>query len=143
MRTEAEYYGIQKIVDHIDYLEEKKRQEESQQPGKPSSTSCLLLWMAPYVNDKDFFICCCCCLFQAEQPYLNTVGCYVDDVDKNAFMFGERNKLTLVSGDQAFTQALVRRNIFITCVVAFIALRNNLTMLGKTLGTDLVEGKRH
>ena len=35
------------------------------------------------------------------------MGCYVDDVDKNAFMFGEKNKLTLVSGDQAFTQAMV------------------------------------
>jgi len=50
-------------------------------------------------------------VFKAEQPYFYTVGCYVDDMDKNAFMFGDKNKLTLVSGDQAFTQAMVRRNI--------------------------------
>ncbi len=31
----------------------------------------------------------------------------MDDVDKNAFIFGEDDKLTLVTGDQAFTQALV------------------------------------
>ncbi len=38
---------------------------------------------------------------------MHTLGCYVDDMDKNAFMFGEPNKLTLVSGDQAYTQAMV------------------------------------
>lgn len=40
-------------------------------------------------------------------PLLGDVGCYVDDVDKNAFIFGEKDKVTLVSGDQAFTQAMV------------------------------------
>lgn len=46
--------------------------------------------------------------FSLEYPFLWKVGCYVDEVDKNAFMFGDDNKLTLVSGDQAFTQAMVR-----------------------------------
>jgi len=63
LRTEAEYFGIQKIVDHIDYLEDKKRQEESQQPGKPPlchvcGPSCRwLLGKIPFV--VDVFFCCC------------------------------------------------------------------------------------
>lgn len=40
-------------------------------------------------------------------PLFGDVGCYVDDIDKNAFMFGGSEKLTLVSGDQAYTQAMV------------------------------------
>ena len=31
----------------------------------------------------------------------------MDDLDKNAFLFGNDDKLTLVSGEQAFTQAMV------------------------------------
>ena len=30
MRMEAEFYGIQKIVDHIDYLDTEKNREETQ-----------------------------------------------------------------------------------------------------------------
>lgn len=42
-------------------------------------------------------------------PRFGDIGCYVDEVDKNAFIFGDKEKLTLVSGDQAFTQAMVGR----------------------------------
>jgi hypothetical protein len=37
-------------------------------------------------------------------------------MDKNAFVFGEPDKLTLVSGDQAFTQAMVG-----TCMVGVVS----------------------
>lgn len=33
MRMEAEYYGIQKIVDHIDFLEAEKKQEDKPERG--------------------------------------------------------------------------------------------------------------
>ena len=48
-------------------------------------------------------------------PLFGDVGCYVDDVDKNAFMFGGSEKLTLVSGDQAYTQAMVRISTTVLC----------------------------
>ena len=40
-------------------------------------------------------------------PILKSVGCYLDDDNLNAFMFGNDGKLTHISGVQAFTQALV------------------------------------
>ncbi len=43
MRMEAEYYGIQKIVDHIDFLESEKKQEDSQPKGEKWIGYCVLV----------------------------------------------------------------------------------------------------
>ena len=41
-------------------------------------------------------------------PIMKGVGCYVDETNKRALLFASDQNLTLVSGEQAFTQALVR-----------------------------------
>lgn len=94
MRMEAEFYGIQKIVDHIDFLEAEKKSEDKVQRGASRSPVFLLPLLKP--------------LPPIEVPYYGDTGCYVDEMDKNAFMFGEGDKVTLVSGEQAYTQAMVR-----------------------------------
>ena len=88
---EAEFYGIQKIVDHIDFLESEKKQCDS-------------------IGTKNLFppqFMQMIAIAHIDFPILGEVGCYVDDLNKNAFMFGNPDKLILVSGEQAFTQAMV------------------------------------
>lgn len=46
-------------------------------------------------------------MYASELPLLGDLGCYVDEMNTNAFMFGEDDKLTLVTGEQAYTQAMV------------------------------------
>ena len=40
-------------------------------------------------------------------PISKAIGCYVDDSDETVFMFGPDDKLTLITGMLAFTQAMV------------------------------------
>ncbi|XP_064383119.1 uncharacterized protein LOC135331796 [Halichondria panicea] len=80
LQLEAEFYGIQKIVDHLKHLESDKQNAESIKKNA------------------------------AVVPFSKISGCYIDSEDRTAFLFGVDGKLTYVTGTQAFTQAMVIRN---------------------------------
>lgn len=44
------------------------------------------------------------------RPLMKNVGCYVDDKNTMAFLFSPNKKLTVVTGVEAFTQAIVIQN---------------------------------
>lgn len=77
MRSEAEFYGIQKLVDYLDHLAEMEKAK-----NEPPKKGIVL----PIV--KDF-------------------GCYVNADNDHAFLFGAEDKVTCISGYEAFTQAMV------------------------------------
>lgn len=52
-----------------------------------------------------------CTHAQTDYPLLGDTGCYVDELDKNAFVFKNPDNLTLVSGEQAYTQAMVSKHV--------------------------------
>ena len=51
-------------------------------------------------------VCVCVCV-DIVVPVLKDVGCYVNSDDTKAILFTSDKNLTLITGDQAFTQAMV------------------------------------
>ena len=97
IRMEADFYGLQNVVDHINYLEKKPKDLSKSIIAFLSS----LHQSTPYLS--------------IETPFYENEGCYVDSADKNAFVFGKDNSVTALLrpefGGDAYTQAMVQCSI--------------------------------
>ncbi len=127
---EAEFYGLLNIVDHIKQLEAEKKKKEPARKSELDSNqffafvylvSSLLILSHPhthththththvqthtrtYTHARTYTHT----HSHTALPLLKTIGCYVDDSDTHAFMFGSEETLIAVEGQQAYAQALV------------------------------------
>ena len=102
LRSEAEFYGIQKLVDHLDHLAEMdKAKNESPKKGKY-----VLQWFhSELLTEAIVHIYYSSCTVV---PIPKDLGCYVNATNDHAFLFGAEDKVTCISGYEAFTQAMVR-----------------------------------
>ena len=101
IRMEADFYGLQNVVEHINYLEKKPEDLSKSIRNVGQQQPFFHLYTVPYLS--------------IETPFYENEGCYVDSADRNAFMFGKDNSVTAIlspefEGD-AYAQAKVQCTI--------------------------------